>query len=183
VPHLTDKVIAQVSLPSPTFGRLRFTPDGRQVVVVQGRWLGIVDAAARREIAALEMRAEGKVIAVSPDGTRAAVSNPAADSITIVDLSAPRVVSSFGVGRTPDGVFWLGSTSASAQAAACNDSFPAWSPDGTRIAYSSDRTGSGPRKICGSRRRPDEMRIRRGPPTDDRSRFRARVKASIRTST
>jgi Tol biopolymer transport system component len=137
----TDKVIAQVALPSPTFGRLRFTPDGRRAIVVQGRRLGVVDAAARRVAAALEMPAEGKVIAVSPDGTRAAVSNPVADSVTIVDLSAPRVVSSFGVGKTPDGVFWLGGSPAPLQAAACNDSFPAWSPDGTRIAYSSDRTG------------------------------------------
>jgi DNA-binding beta-propeller fold protein YncE len=102
-----ETVAARVPLPSTTFGRLRFSPDGRRIVVVQGRRLSTIDAASLKETGAVEMPLAAKVVAVSPDGRRAAVSNPADDSITIVDLAAMRVIGSHRVGRTPDGIVWF----------------------------------------------------------------------------
>jgi DNA-binding beta-propeller fold protein YncE len=103
----TDAVVGHVPLPSNAFGRLRFVPDGRRVVVVQGRRLSTIDPVALVETGSVEMPLDGKVVAVSPDGRRAAVSNPAADKITLLDVPAMRVIASYPVGKTPDGISWI----------------------------------------------------------------------------
>ena len=103
----SGQTITQIPLETAAFGRLQFTPDGRRVLVVQGRRLLVFDAAARRQVAAVEMPLDGKVIAVSNSGTRAAVSNPADGKVTIVDLAGLRVLSALDVGSMPDGVAWV----------------------------------------------------------------------------
>ena len=103
----TDTVIAKVPLTVPDFGRLRFTPDGALILLVQERRLAILDTRTRKEVAVVDMPLAGKVMDISPDGRRAAISNPDDHQVTIVDLQAARVVKSFPAGRTPDGVAWV----------------------------------------------------------------------------
>lgn len=103
----SGQVITQVPLDANDFGRLQFTPDGRRVLLVQGRRLVTFDAAARRQTAVLDLALEGKVIAVSKTGTRAAISHPSDDRVTIVDLARMQVTSTVPVGRVPDGVAWV----------------------------------------------------------------------------
>ena len=102
----TPYVLPSYRVPAAAY-RLAFTPDGRRVVLVQGKRLTAFDAAARRLSAALEMPMDGKVIAVSKSGTRAAISNPSDGKVTIVDLVRMQVSSTFTVGTMPDGVAWV----------------------------------------------------------------------------
>src|SRR5688500_39048 len=106
IPVATDAVVARVPLPAPDFGRLRFTPDASRVAVVQGRKLLLFDARTRGAAGDIELPFEGKVVDVSPAGDRVVVSHPEADRISIVDLAVRRVVATFDVGKTPDGVAW-----------------------------------------------------------------------------
>jgi len=102
----SDAVVARIPLDSAGFGRLAFTPDGTQVVLVQGRRLTVFDARRHRGTGAVELPFAGKVIAASPDGSRAAVSHPAHGKVSIVDL-ATGGVRSIDVGAQPDGVAWV----------------------------------------------------------------------------
>jgi YVTN family beta-propeller protein len=45
-------------------------------------------------------------IQMSPDGRRAFVANTNDDRITVVDVAARRVVTTFGTGSEPDGMAW-----------------------------------------------------------------------------
>lgn len=103
----SGQTITQVPLDTADFGRLQFTPDGRRAVVVQGKRLVAYDAAARRQVVALEMPLDGKVIAISRDGARAAISNPADGKVTLIDLARLRITSTFDAGSMPDGVAWV----------------------------------------------------------------------------
>jgi DNA-binding beta-propeller fold protein YncE len=107
----TDRVVDRIDLASDAFGRLVFTPDGGRAVVVQDRRFLVIDAASRKVISTTDMPLAGKVVSVSPDGRRAIVSNPEDDRVTLLDLTAARVIRSFPTGKTPDGVAWIRSGS------------------------------------------------------------------------
>lgn len=103
----TDTVTAKVPLASDGFGRLQFTPDGRRVLVVQGSRVFAFDADTRRPAGVVELPGAGKVLAVTPDGLRAAVSHPSENNVSIIDLCAMRVRETVAVGATPDGMAWV----------------------------------------------------------------------------
>jgi TolB protein len=103
----TDKVAARVALQSKSFGRVRFTPDGTRVLIVQDRKVTIIDAAARTPLGEIQLPFAGKVIDISPDGSRAAVTHPSDDRLSILNLDTRAVVSTIPTGKTPDGVAWI----------------------------------------------------------------------------
>lgn len=90
----------------PRFSRLRFTPDGKRVVVVRGSEFLIVDVARRSIVSKIEMPHAGKVVTVSGDNRRAFVTHPAADSVSIINLGNATVERTFTVGKQPDGIAW-----------------------------------------------------------------------------
>jgi DNA-binding beta-propeller fold protein YncE len=102
-----DQPLTVIPLESDDFARLQFAPDGRHVYLVAARTLRRFDAAARRQTGRLDMPRAGKVLAIDPSGTRAAISHPSDNNVTIVDLEKMAVVSTFAVGATPDGVAWV----------------------------------------------------------------------------
>jgi Tol biopolymer transport system component len=103
----TDRVVADVPLRTADFGRLRFSPDGQRVILVQRRTLTLLNATTRHAIGTVEIPYDGKVVDVSPSGDRAVVSNPADNRITIVDLKALTIVTTIPTGKGPDGVAWI----------------------------------------------------------------------------
>ena len=88
------------------FARLRFTPDGKRVVVVRGSEFVIVDVARRSIVSTIEMPHAGKVVTVSGDNRHAFVSHPAADRVSIINLVNGNVERTFVVGKQPDGIAW-----------------------------------------------------------------------------
>jgi TolB protein len=103
----TDREVATIRLDYQEFGRIRFTPDGKRVLLVQGRHVLVFSAAGRQVTGRIDLPHEGKVLDISPDGARAVVSHPDEHTITILDLEALRVVSTIPAGRGPDGVLWV----------------------------------------------------------------------------
>ncbi len=105
----TGRVVTSVGLGSGAgFSRLRFTPNGKQVVVVRGSEFIIVDVQRRSIASTLEMPHAGKVVTVSGDSRHAFVSHPGADSVSVIDLRSSKVERTFVVGKQPDGIAWVG---------------------------------------------------------------------------
>jgi YVTN family beta-propeller protein len=107
-----DRVVAVVNLGDsvrgqPGFSRLRFTPDGRQVVVVSRSKFIVVDAKRRSILWSIELPNDGKVVTVSSEGRRAFVSHPQNDRISVINLSKRKLENTVNVGKQPDGVAWV----------------------------------------------------------------------------
>jgi DNA-binding beta-propeller fold protein YncE len=101
-----NRVVARVPLESADFGRLRFAPDGRRVVLVQGRRMMLFDPAARKLVDSVELPYTAKVIDISPTGDRAVISHPGDSRVTIVSLATLKVLAAITTGKGPDGVAW-----------------------------------------------------------------------------
>jgi YVTN family beta-propeller protein len=74
--------------------------------MVKAKSFRFFDAAKRRLITAIKLAESPKVITLSNDGHRAYLTNPSAHQVTVVDLAANRVLATFAVGKTPDGIAW-----------------------------------------------------------------------------
>jgi YVTN family beta-propeller protein len=108
VDNATGKITATFDSQGQSPVRVKFTPDGKRVLVVHGKSkeLSVFDSAKRRLITAIKLAESPKVITLSSDGRRAYLTNPSAHQVTVVDLAANRVLATFAVGKTPDGIAW-----------------------------------------------------------------------------
>jgi DNA-binding beta-propeller fold protein YncE len=90
--------------------RLKFTSDGKRAVVVhrEPRGLVVLDVARRAPVATIPLLHAPKILALSPDGTRAFITSPPSATLTRVDLRAGRVLDVTPTGKTPDGITWVG---------------------------------------------------------------------------
>jgi DNA-binding beta-propeller fold protein YncE len=137
-----DLVRATISLDAaakdqPSFSRLRFTPDGRQMVVVRGSKFIVIDPRRRSILWSIDMPYEGKVLTTSGDSRQAFVSHPDNDRVSIIDLLTRRIDSTFAVGKQPDGVAWLGA-SAGAQSSSREKDVQRFLEDHYRALSNSD---------------------------------------------
>lgn len=111
----SDKVSATIKLGPvekgrSSFSRLRFTPNGRQVVIVQDSKFMAVDVRSRSVSWSLDLPHPGKVVTVSGDSQRAFVSHPAHDRVSVIDLPNRRIEQSLATGKQPDGIAWVETT-------------------------------------------------------------------------
>lgn len=90
--------------------RVRFTPDGRRAVMTFGmtRKVGVFDVATRTLLHWIEIDSGSKVVTISPDGRKAAVSVPHKDAVLILDLVNGKLLGKIEVAGKPDGVAWAG---------------------------------------------------------------------------
>jgi YVTN family beta-propeller protein len=104
----TRKVTA--TLDAGTFGanRLKFTPDGKLVLISRlgDGDLVIYDAASRKEFKRVHIGHGAAGILMDPDGARAFVSCGADNYVAVLDLKTLEVTGHIDVGGEPDGLAW-----------------------------------------------------------------------------
>ncbi len=90
--------------------RVRFTPDGKRAVMTFGlaKKVGVYAVAMRKAVLWIEIDSGSKVLTISPDGRKAAVSAPDKDAVMILDLVSGKMLAKLDVAGKPDGVAWAG---------------------------------------------------------------------------
>ena len=94
--------------------RLKFTPDGKRVLISglgpaatpKGANLAILDAATHKEIKGLNLGGGSAGILIVADGSRAFVAVSGKDKVAVVDLKSLEVTAEIPTGKQPDGLAW-----------------------------------------------------------------------------
>jgi YVTN family beta-propeller protein len=102
------KVVHTLNLQTKRSNRLKFTPDGKLVLIsdLEAGDLLVIDAQAHKEIKRVKLGANVEGVLVEPDGLRAYVAVTGANSIAVIDLKTLDVVSHISTGNGPDGMAW-----------------------------------------------------------------------------
>lgn len=100
------KVTATLDANVPGANRLKFTPDGKWVLVSAGPDFVILDAATHREIKRLRTGHGSGGVLVAPDGLRAYESCGPDNYVAVIDLKTLEVVGHIDAGGEPDGLAW-----------------------------------------------------------------------------
>ena len=108
----SDRVLATFPSGGTAPVRLRFTADGKRVVVPhdESKSLVVFDVAKRSIVGRIDLPVPPKVLALSGDGRTAYLSSPPANTALVVDLAGMKVSAQVPVGKTPDGVAWTSRT-------------------------------------------------------------------------
>lgn len=99
------QVVATLAVNVPGANRLKFTPDGKQVLVTPGSALVILDAATRKEVKRLANVHGSGGIQMQPDGARAYVACGPDNYVAVIDLKTLELVGRIDV-ASPDGLAW-----------------------------------------------------------------------------
>lgn len=100
--RVTETLAANV----PGANRLKFTPDGKMVLVSAGPDFVVLDSVTRKEIKRLRTgRGSGGVL-VTPDGLRAFEACSPDNYVAVIDLKTLEVVGHIDAGGNPDGMAW-----------------------------------------------------------------------------
>jgi YVTN family beta-propeller protein len=102
------------TLPIPVKGanRLKFTPDGKHVLISGlgarngDSSLVVLDGATHGEVKQLNLGGGAAGILIAPDSSRAYVAVSTADKIDVIDLKTLEVVGHIDAGKQPDGLAW-----------------------------------------------------------------------------
>jgi len=106
------KAIQTVPIPVKGANRLKFTPDGKHVLIsglgarAADTSLVVLDASTRKEVKQLSLGGGAAGILIAPDGARAYVAVSSADKIAVVDLKTLEVTGTIDAGKQPDGLAW-----------------------------------------------------------------------------
>lgn len=103
------KVVATLAANVPSANRLKFTPDGRLVLVSSGPNLVVLDAATRQVVKRIQVGHEGHGaggVLVEPGGARAFVSCGPDNYVAVIDLRTLEMTGHIAAGNSPDGLAW-----------------------------------------------------------------------------
>jgi DNA-binding beta-propeller fold protein YncE len=98
-------VVATLAANARGANRLKFTPDGKQVLITAGSALVIFDAATKKESKRLAAVHGSGGIQMQPDGARAYVACGRDNYIAVIDLKTLEMVGRVDVAG-PDGLAW-----------------------------------------------------------------------------
>ena len=105
----TEKAEATLAPDVRGANRLKFTPDGKLVLVTThtGKDLVVIDAHTRAVVKRIPIEERGaSAIQVQPDGLRAFVSCPRDHYVAVIDLRTLAMTAKIDAGREPDGLAW-----------------------------------------------------------------------------
>jgi YVTN family beta-propeller protein len=100
------KVVQTIAVKAHGANRLKFTPDGKRVLVSSGPELVVLDAATRRVIKRIPIGHGSGGVLVQPDGTRAFVACSPDNYVAVIDLGSLAIVGHIRAGTEPDGMAW-----------------------------------------------------------------------------
>lgn len=100
------KVLQTLGINAPGANRLKFTPDGKRVLVSSGPELVVLDTSIRTVAARLPLGHGSGGILVQPDGKRAFVACGPDNFVAVVDLQTLKVTGHVNAGGEPDGMAW-----------------------------------------------------------------------------
>jgi YVTN family beta-propeller protein len=102
------KVDATLQANVRSANRLKFTPDGKLVLVtcLNSPDLTILDAATRKEVKRIKLGRGAAGIQMQPDGARAFVACTPDDYVAVIDLKSLTVTAKIDAGGGPDGLAW-----------------------------------------------------------------------------
>jgi YVTN family beta-propeller protein len=105
----TNQVVATLSPGVPGANRLRFTPDGKLLLITThtGKDLVVLDPHTRTVLKRISIEQRGASgIQVEPNGRRAFVACPRDHFVAVVDLTTLEKITIIDAGREPDGLAW-----------------------------------------------------------------------------
>ncbi|GGA63953.1 hypothetical protein GCM10011507_14470 [Edaphobacter acidisoli] len=102
------KVVATLDANIQSANRLKFTPDGKRVLIslLGGSDLVIYDAASRKEFKRVKIGHGAAGLLMDPDGSRAYISCGPDNYVAVIDLKTLDVIGHINVGGEPDGLAW-----------------------------------------------------------------------------
>jgi YVTN family beta-propeller protein len=100
------KVVQTLAANLPGANRLKFTPDGKRVLVSSGPMLAVLDASTRKVIKRIPIGHGSGGVLVQPDGARAFVACAPDNYVAVIDLKSLTVSGHIQVDAGPDGMAW-----------------------------------------------------------------------------
>ena len=104
------KVVATLEANVRGANRLKFTPNGRLVLIssLGGSDLAVLDASTRREVQRVKLGGGAAGIQMDPNGPRAFVACTQNSYVAVIDLKTLTVTGRIDAGKEPDGLAWVG---------------------------------------------------------------------------
>lgn len=108
----SKKVMDTVLITARGANRLKFTPDGKRVLI-SGLGSGatnsllVLDAVTRKEVKKFDLGGGAAGIVIVPDGSRAYVAVSGKDKVAVVDLKSLEISGNISTGKQPDGLAWV----------------------------------------------------------------------------
>lgn len=103
-----EQKVVQTLPSTKSANRLKFTPDGKYVLVsdLGSNEMLMLDATTRTEYKRIQLDGNSEGILVAPDGTRAYTTLNSRDAVAVIDLKTMTLSGEVKTGRGPDGLAW-----------------------------------------------------------------------------
>jgi len=110
----SKRVTETLPISLPGANRLKFTPDGKRVLIAGGGGaaptgsnLVVLDAVTRKEVKQINLGGGAAGIVMVPDRSRAYVAVSGKDKVAVLDLKSLEVTGYVSTGKQPDGLAWV----------------------------------------------------------------------------
>jgi YVTN family beta-propeller protein len=103
------RLIRTFNVQTKRSNRLRFTPDGRLVLItdLDAGDLLILERETRKDLKRIKLGSQPAGILIPPDGARAYVAVTGDNNIAVIDLKTFELVDRISTGQNPDGMAWV----------------------------------------------------------------------------